>query len=138
MNTVPYDDMKFYFVTNHYDYHLSGTCIHNGRIALFESHDETDYQLMNDTCPCCKDGGTDDYKDCHCENAPNVYCYITELPFLQRIRYRLRPYYSLIAHYIRNYGIRMGLYYWSRWFYGTSTRPGQVRWHWLTSENRIK
>ena len=46
---VPYDDMKFHYVTGFYDYPLSGTCIHNGQIALFEGQDETDYQLMNDT-----------------------------------------------------------------------------------------
>ena len=118
---VPYEDMKFHYITNHYDYHLSGTCVYNGKLAKFQSHDETDYEVMNDTCPYCS-GREEDMMKCHCENAPNVFCYITELPLFQRIRYRLYPYYSLIAFYIKNYGIRMGLYYWSRWFYGAKTK----------------
>lgn len=113
MIKVPYESMKFHYITNHYDYHLSGTCIHNGRIALFQSQDETDYQTMNDTCPCCKEGGTDDWKDCHCENAPIVYCYITELSLLDRIRYRIKKY-TNILYYIRHWGIR-GIFYWRRW-----------------------
>lgn len=110
---IRYEQMKFHYITNHYDYHLEGTCWYNGKIAKFVSEDETDYQTMNDTCPCCKPEGTDDYRDCHCVNAPDVYCYITELSLRERIHYRIKPYTSLLW-YIKNYGVR-GIGYWSRW-----------------------
>jgi hypothetical protein len=116
MIRVPYNDMKFHYVENFYDYPLVGTCIHNGQIALFESNDETDYQLMNDTCPCCKTGGTDDYKDCHCQNAPELYYYITTLPWHQRIYRRIDVYMKLVM-WLKSYGIQ-GYYYWDRWFRG--------------------
>ena len=93
MIRVHYDDMKFYYVENYYDYPLVGTCIHNGQIARFEANDETDYQLMNDTCPCCKDGGSDDYKDCHCEAYPDVHCELTPLGFIGTIKAIGRKYF---------------------------------------------
>ena len=116
MIKLPYEQMKFHYITNFYDYPLSGTCIYNNRIALFQSSDETDYQTMNDTCPCCKDGGTDDWKDCHCQNAPDLYYYLTVLPLGKRIYYRLKPYKDLLI-YIKNFGIS-GIGYWSHWFRG--------------------
>ena len=105
--------MKFHYTTNHYDYHLSGTCIHNGKVALYESQDETDYETMTNTCACCKPNGTDDYRDCHCENAPDVFCYITELSFHKRVYYRIRKY-TQILWYIRHWGLQ-GITYWKRW-----------------------
>jgi len=114
MIKIPYEECKFHYITNHYDYHLEGTCIYNGRIAKFTAEDETDYQTMNDTCPHC---GTENkpIEYCHCENAPNVYCYITELDLIDRIRARVYPYYTLFNYYIKQFGIRQGIYYWSRW-----------------------
>lgn len=116
MIRVPYNDMKFHYVENFYDYPLVGTCIYNGQIALFEAKDETDYQLMNDTCPCCKYGGTDDYKDCHCKNAPDLYYYITTLPWHKRVYRRIEVYVKLVR-WLKSYGIQ-GYYYWDRWFRG--------------------
>jgi len=116
MIKLPYEQMKFHYVENFYDYPLSGTCIYNNRIALFQCSDETDYQKMNDTCPCCKDGGTDDWKDCHCKNAPDLYYYLTELSLGKRIYYRLKPYTDLTI-WIKNYGLR-GIAHWSHWFRG--------------------
>jgi hypothetical protein len=112
---VPYENMKFHYVTSHYDYHITGTCIHNGRIALFHTQDETDYEAMTESCPCCKPNGTDDWKDCHCENAPDLYCIITELPFHKRIWYRMRKYFHLLW-FLRHWGIQ-GITYWKRWAY---------------------
>ena len=111
---IPYEQCQFHYVTNHYDYHLTGTCIYNGRIAKFHAVDDTDYQAMTDTCPHC---GPEDkpMEFCHCENAPDLFVEITELDLKDRIKARLYPYYSLVSFYIRNYGIGMGLYYWSRW-----------------------
>ena len=113
MIKVRYEEMKFHYTTNHYDYHLSGTCIHNGKVALYESSDETDYETMTNTCPCCKENGTDNGHDCHCQNAPDVFCYITELPFHKRVYYRMRKYFQILW-FIRHWGIN-GYYYWRRW-----------------------
>lgn len=113
---VPYEEMKFHYVSNFYDYPLVGTCIHNGQIALFEASDETDYQLMNDTCPCCKPDGSDDYKECHCQNAPDLFYYITLLPWHLRVYHRIHTYTRLIW-WLKAYGIQ-GYYYWDRWFRG--------------------
>lgn len=109
---IPYEQCQFHFVTNHYDYHLTGTCIYNGRIANFQAVDETDYQTMTDTCPYCS-GKTEELEKCHCENAPDLFVDITELNLIDRIKARLYPYKSLMT-YIRNWGIQ-GIYYWSRW-----------------------
>jgi hypothetical protein len=35
--TILYDDVKFKFITNHYDVHLNGTCIFNGELCEFEN-----------------------------------------------------------------------------------------------------
>jgi len=118
MIKLPYEQMKFHYVTNFYDYPLSGSCIYNNRIALFTANDETDYQTMNDTCPCCKLNGSDDYKECHCQNAPDLFYYITTLSLGKRIYHRLKPYYFLLW-YIKNYGIK-GMSYWNHWFRGRS------------------
>ena len=115
MIKLPYEEMKFHYITNFYDYPLTGTCIYQGKIALFEASDETDYQLMNDTCPSC---GPENKPDefCHCQNAPDLFYYITVLPFGKRIYYRVQPYLSLLW-YVRRYGL-LGIKYWKRWYRG--------------------
>jgi len=35
--TVPYESVRFVWVTNHYDVHLHGTCIHKGKLCEFET-----------------------------------------------------------------------------------------------------
>lgn len=112
MIKLPYNQMKFKYITNYYDYPLSGTCIYNNKIALFQAKDETDYQTMIDTCPCCSKNG-DNWEDCHCQNAPDLFYYITELSLGKRIFYRIKPYYYILW-YIRNYGLQ-GIYYWKHW-----------------------
>lgn len=112
MIKIPYEDMKFHYTYSHYDYHLAGTCWYNGKLAFYESLDETDYQTMTNSCPHCS-GQTEDMDKCHCENAPLVYCYIYELPLGKRIYYRLKPYYTLLW-FIKNYGLQ-GYHYWKRW-----------------------
>jgi hypothetical protein len=116
MIRVSYDDMKFYYVESFYDYPLSGTCIHNGQVARFLVKDETDYQTMEDTCPCCKEDGTGKWEDCHCQNAPDLFYEITTLPLKDRIKYRMKPYYDLLW-YIKSYGLQ-GMAYWNHWFRG--------------------
>ena len=112
---VRYEHMKFHYIESHWDYHQRGLCFHNGKLALFESHDETDYATMTNTCPCCKSNGSNDSKECHCENAPELYCYITELPFHKRIWYRMKPYVDLLW-YIKTFQLK-GIGYWNRWRY---------------------
>lgn len=98
---VSYDDMKFHYITSHYDVHWRGTCIYNGKIAEFQTVDETDYDTMTDTCPYCKG---DNYKTvhiskCHCKVYPELFCMITEIPLLQRIQWMLKKiYYKKIYH----------------------------------------
>jgi len=113
---LPYEQMKFYYVTNYYDYPLSGTCIYNNRIALFEAIDETDYETMRDTCPYCSDQTTDADK-CHCQNAPDLFYHITTLPLLKRIYYRMAPELIWLFWYIRRYKW-IGISYWKHWYWG--------------------
>lgn len=95
MIKVPYEDMEFHYIMSHYDLHWAGTCIYNGKIAEFVTHDDTDYQTMDDTCPCCKVGGSNDYKDCHCTSYVNLWCEIRELSFWQRVKwFFLKQYYK--------------------------------------------
>jgi len=36
---LPYDDVKFKFVSNHYDVHLEGTCVFENQLCLFKTID---------------------------------------------------------------------------------------------------
>jgi len=112
MIKIPYEDMKFYYTKSFYDYNLEGTCLYNGKIALYHSVDETDYQAMTDACHYCSDRTSDPYQ-CTCENAPNVFCYITELPLSKRIYHRLYAY-LIFFWFLKNFG-RNGYTYWRRW-----------------------
>jgi len=38
--TIPYDEVDFNFITNHYDIHLHGTCIYKGDLCEFYTHRE--------------------------------------------------------------------------------------------------
>jgi hypothetical protein len=115
MIKIPYDECHFHYVTGFYDYPLYGTCIYNGKIALFEAADETDYQKMTDTCPYCS-GKSEDLMECHCQNAPDLYYYITLLPWYKRVYHRVHTYTRLIW-WLKSYGIQ-GYYHWDRWFRG--------------------
>ena len=42
ITTLPYEQVNFKFVSNHYDIHLNGTCMYNGELCDFET-DEQDY-----------------------------------------------------------------------------------------------
>ena len=90
---VKYDDMQFHYITSHYDLHWAGTCIYNGKIAEFVTRDETDYEAINDACPSCKDGGTNDYKDCTCEAYAELWCEIKELTFVERVKWFFKKQY---------------------------------------------
>lgn len=37
IESIPYEQVKFKFVSSHYDIHLKGTCIFNGELCEFES-----------------------------------------------------------------------------------------------------
>ena len=90
---LDYNQVKWYYVLGHYDLTWSGYAWHNGRLHYVETFDTTDYDTMTDTCPCCKDGGSDDYKDCHCEAYPDVYCELTPLGFIGTIKAIGRKYF---------------------------------------------
>ena len=115
MIKVRYEHMKFYYITNHYDFHLEGYCWWEGKLAKFVSRDETDYQTMNDTCPYCSDQTTDMNK-CHCQNAPDVFCYIEKLSFRDRIKAWYHVNVESKLYFIRHWGLR-GIFYWNNWKY---------------------
>ena len=87
---VPYEEMKFKTVGYSYDYKIRGTCLYNGKIALFRTQDETDYDAMEAACPTCKIGGTGLYDDCTCTTGDELFCYITELTWAERMGYRIQ------------------------------------------------
>jgi hypothetical protein len=55
ITTLPYNEVKFKFITNHYDYHLDGSCIYENSICKFsceypqwnEDIDDYDEALVN-------------------------------------------------------------------------------------------
>jgi hypothetical protein len=62
--------------------------MYEGKLAMFEGHDDTDYEEMRINCPYCSGESTDE-DDCNCENYTDVICFITPLTLRQRIRARL-------------------------------------------------
>lgn len=99
MIKVNYDDMVFHYITRHYDVHWSGTCIYDGKIAEFITHDETDYQHMNDTCPSCYYGALDKY--CHCESFTDLWCEIIPLPLWKQAILHIRKLYYKHRYHTR-------------------------------------
>lgn len=51
---IPYSKTDFKFVQNHYDLHLSGTCIYNNKLHIFKTinwdYDDEDDENYNPTC----------------------------------------------------------------------------------------
>ena len=86
---IPFNELKIVHVTNHWDIPLKGYCMYEGKLAMFETHDDTDYEEMHLNCPYCSDDSTDD-DDCNCENYVDVICFITPLTLQQRTRARIR------------------------------------------------
>lgn len=80
---IPYELVKWYWVTGHYDVHWSGYGWHNGKCYRIKTTDNTDYDTMTESCPSCKVGGSDDYKECHCEVYTDLQCELTELSYWQ-------------------------------------------------------
>lgn len=37
IKTIPYNEVKFKWISNHYDVHLNGSCIFNGKLCEFEN-----------------------------------------------------------------------------------------------------
>lgn len=37
IKTIRYEDVKFRFISNHYDVHRNGTCIHKGKLCEFKT-----------------------------------------------------------------------------------------------------
>lgn len=56
ITNIPYSKTDFKFVQNHYDLHLSGTCIYNNKLHVFKTiewdyYDEDEnYENYNPTC----------------------------------------------------------------------------------------
>ena len=40
IKTLPYNEVKFKFVSNHYDVHLNGSCLYENSICEFESDEQ--------------------------------------------------------------------------------------------------
>lgn len=47
--TIPYDEIQFHFVSDHYDVHLSGICIYKKKLYFFKTIviNDTDNQLVD-------------------------------------------------------------------------------------------
>jgi hypothetical protein len=44
ITTIPYEEVEFNFITNHYDVHLHGTCIYKGDLCEFYTHEHYSYE----------------------------------------------------------------------------------------------
>jgi hypothetical protein len=40
ITSIPYEEVDFNFITNHYDVHLHGTCVYKGDLCAFYTHRE--------------------------------------------------------------------------------------------------
>lgn len=67
MLLIPYKKVNFLWITNHYDVHLSGLCVINNKICLFNTI--VDYDT----------GEYDSYDD--------LMCKITQLTFLEKLKF---------------------------------------------------
>lgn len=90
LTTIPYDQMKFVWVTNHYDIHWAGLCRVDGSLCRFETRDETDYQRMNDGCPYCGDPNNDNIDDCSCLPYVDIVCDIYPLTVIEKFKWLCR------------------------------------------------
>lgn len=68
--SILYDEVKFNFVIDHWNYHLVGTCIFNGKFCMFESV-EPDY---------------DHNKEGWCDIYVNIY----NLSWLERQKFKIK------------------------------------------------
>lgn len=66
-------------MNGYYDIVWSGVCILDGRFYTFRTVDLTDYQKMNDTCPCCSIEDLD--RPCHCENYKAIFCVLEKIGY---------------------------------------------------------
>ena len=83
---VPYNEMNFVWISNHYDVHWEGICRHEGKLCKFITHDLTDYQKMNDECPYCSDQ-TEDWNACTCGPYSDLVCDIIPLGLWEKIKW---------------------------------------------------
>ena len=90
---VPYSQVDRYWRIRHYDLTWEGLCIYNGQLAYFTTEDRTDYDTMTDSCPCCKEGGSNDWKECHCKCYTDVISTIETLSLPQRIKWYIKKWY---------------------------------------------
>lgn len=70
ITTIPYEEVDFNFVSNHYDIHLHGTCIYKGDLCVFYTHREYDDDM-------------DDFID-----TVSIY----KLTFIEKLRWELKQY----------------------------------------------
>jgi len=88
---VRYEDIKFVKGQFRYDgIYWQGLCLYQGKLYHYVVKDETDYDTMNDTCPCCKEGGHDNWSECHCESYVDLICTLVPASLLERLVYFLR------------------------------------------------
>lgn len=88
MLKVRYDEVDWYWHTFHYDVHWAGYGYYNGKMYQVKTVDDTDYDAMNNACPCCKPNGTDDWKECICESYKDLNCELTEMTTLDILKMR--------------------------------------------------
>jgi hypothetical protein len=68
LKILPYDEVDFRFISNHYDVHLNGTCMLDGKICEFEN----EYPEYDDE--------KDDFKE--------MFVKIYKLDFINKLKWR--------------------------------------------------
>lgn len=100
--SIPYENVKFRWVSNHYDVHLHGTCTYEGDLCEFE-HTYPEYDEENDSW---------------IEEGVRIY----KLGFLEKLRWRRRQFLfeqCVGYHWTYNDGKRMNYFYYRNplWLY---------------------
>jgi len=85
---VRYENIQITKRINHYDITWKGLCKYKGKMYLFTSTDETQYELLRAMCPCCMEGGSgDEYEECDCCVVyEDVWCELTKITLFDLIK----------------------------------------------------
>lgn len=72
ITSIPYSEVDFRFISNHYDIHINGTCIYNGKLCVFKC----DIPTYNHE--------TDEYNE--------IFVNIYRLSFLEKLKWRWKQF----------------------------------------------
>lgn len=92
MIEVPYGSVKFVWVSDHYDFHREGICMHQGKLARFTCIEDypPGYGTCGEECEGCP----------KCEGYP-IVCNIWPLTPIERLRWmrRKKAFEMMIGYY---------------------------------------